>query len=446
MSRSPSAWLWGLAALSLGYAVHLGGGGPHPISFVLLGVALVATALATGGWQWRPPSSVDRLLLFGVAAECALLLVLPVDQVLQGVGPIDRGVYVAGVAVAAVASASLLMRRSGPSAWLFALVLAVHFALGVWIIGHSPSPFIDVWHFQQEGIDALLNGTNPYRPIYDDIYAGTSPYYGPGIAVDGRLTVGLPYPPLSLLLAMPGKLLAGDHRFAQLAAVELAAIAIFLTRPGRIAAGAALVLLFMPRTFFMAERGFTEPFGVLLLAVSVLVAVRAPRFLGVAVGLVIAVKQYLLLGLPLAILLLDRRSRERWRLGIVATATALVVTAPLALWDLGAFYRSTVEFLALQPYRADSLTFLALAPTDAQAVRSLTGFVLLLPAFAFVAFRSPRTPAMYAGALAFLLLVFFAFGKQGAINYYFMVIGALCVAVAADDWAANGRNMPPELP
>ena len=442
MSRSPRAWLWALAALSLGYSVHLGGGAPHPISFVLLGVAVVATALAVGAWQWSPPSTVDRLLLFGVAAQSALLLVLPVDELLLGVGPIDRGVYVAGVAVATTASLILLMRRSGPSTWLFAFVVAMHFALGIWILGHSPSPFIDVWHFQQDGVDALLNGINPYQPIYDDIYDGTSPYYGPGIAVDGRLTVGLPYPPLSLLLAMPGKLFAGDHRFAQLLAIELAAVAVFLIRPGRIAAGAALVLLFMPRTFFMAERGFTEPFGVLLLAVTVLVAIRAPRFQGVAVGLLIAVKQYLLLGLPLAMLLLARRTRERWRLGLIATATAVVVTAPLALWDLGAFYRSTVEFLALQPYRADSLTFLALMPSDATAIRSLTAFALLLPALAFVELRSPRTPAMYAGAFAFLLLVFFAFGRQGSINYYFMVIGALCVAVAADDWAAGERTVP----
>ena len=83
MSREPAPWLWAFAALALGYAVHLGGGGPHPISFVLLAIAIIATLLAVGRWRWRPPSTVERLLLFGVVAECALLLVMPIDLLLQ---------------------------------------------------------------------------------------------------------------------------------------------------------------------------------------------------------------------------------------------------------------------------------------------------------------------------------------------------------------------------
>jgi hypothetical protein len=103
---------------------------------------------------------------------------------------------------------------------------------------------------------------------------------------------------------------------------------------------------------------------------------------------------------------------------------------PFVLWDPAAFFNSTVRFLAVQPFRPDSLTFLALLPIDSASIGGVA-FGLLIPAMALIAWRSPRTPVGYASGLAFLLLVFVAFGKQGAINYYFMVIGALYIAIAA---------------
>ena len=431
MTRSPAGWHFALAAISLGLAVHLGGGGPHPISFVLLGFAIIVAAvpvLAPG--LARSWTTVEGLLLFGVTAQFAVLLVFPIGLYLQAASAYSPW-YTGGVALAMGWCLWVLTGRRRSSIPRLVPVFAVHFALGAWVIANSPNPLIDVWHFQQEGVDALLSGMNPYRPIYQDVYGGTSPYYGPGIIEDGRLTVGLPYPPLSLLLAVPGKVLAGDHRYAQLIATELAALCIVLIAPGRVAFGASVLLLFMPRTHLVIERGWTEPFGVMLLAGVVLAATRAPRFTGVAVGALIAVKQYLLLGLPLAIWLLRRAWPDRWRLGLTALGVAAIITIPFVVWGPAEFWRSTVEFLALQPFRPDSLTFLALLPVDLSSVRTLVGFVPLVLAGIVVVFRTDATPAMYAGSLAFLLLVFFAFGKQGALNYYFLVIGCLAVAVAA---------------
>ena len=428
--RHTPTWLFSVAALALGYAVHLGGGGPHALSFVLLAVSLVATGMGVASWPRRlAPTTVEQLLMFGLAAQFALLLAFPIDTYLPGVAGGARLLYIGGV-LAAMAGGIWLMRRSTMT-WLgFSVVLSIHFLLGVWLLSHSANPFIDVWQFQQTGVDALLRGTNPYLPIYHDLYNGDPRYLGPGIVEDGRLTVGLPYPPLSLLMALPGKVLTGDHRFAQLVAVELAALGMVLIRPGRLAAGAALCFLFMPRTLLVVERGWTEPFGVLLLTLVVLAAVRAPRVAGLAVGLLIAVKQYLLLGLPLALLLV-RRGRDAGRLIRTAVLAAVVITVPFALWDPTAFFNSTVRFLAVQPFRPDSLTFLALLPVNSATLGSAVAFALLIPAAALIAWRAPRNPAGYAAALAFLLLVFFASGKQGAINYYFMVIGALYVAIAA---------------
>lgn len=431
MTRSAAAWHFTVAAICLGLAIHLGGGGPHPISFVLLGMTMIAAGAAVlAASRLRSWTSVDRLMLFGVTAQFAVLLVFPIGRFL-GADSAYLGWYTAGVVVAMAWTLWVLLRQDGSWTLRFVPLVALHFMLGVGVIATAPSPFIDVWMFQQEGIDALLAGVNPYQPIYEDIYGGGSPHYGPGIIEDGRLTVGFPYPPLSLLLALPAKVVAGDHRFAQLVAIQLAALLIVLIRPGRVAFGAATLMLFTPRAHLVIERGWTEPFGVLMLAALVLAATRVPRMTPFALGLLVAVKQYLLLGLPLAVWLLRTGWSDRWRLGVVAAGLAAAVTVPFAIWDPSAFWRSTVEFLSLQPYRPDSLTFLALLPFDLTGVRTIVGFVPLAIAGVLVMFRTPASPAMFSGALAFLLLVFFGFGKQGAINYYFLVIGALCVATAA---------------
>jgi hypothetical protein len=59
--------------------------------------------------------------------------------------------------------------------------------------------------FQQTGAAALLAGENPYEDRYPNLYEGHPEFYGPGVVdANKHLTVGLPYPPLSLLLTLPG--------------------------------------------------------------------------------------------------------------------------------------------------------------------------------------------------------------------------------------------------
>jgi len=51
--------------------------------------------------------------------------------------------------------------------------------------------------------------------------------------------------------------------------------------------------------------------------------------------------------------------------------------------------------------------------------------------------RAPRSPAGFAAATAFTFILFFAFAKQAFCNYYFLVIGMLCAALAASDRRAS---------
>ena len=77
------------------------------------------------------------------------------------------------------------------------------------------------------------------------------------------------------------------------------------------------------------------------------------------------------------------------------------------------------------------LSFLAMLPGDWGPRLSSVGFLLLVPLGALALWRAPRTAFGFAASLGMLLLVFFAFSRQGSANYHFAVIGILCAAVAA---------------
>ena len=439
------AWLAAASALTLAYALYVGQGGPYPIPVALLTVTLALSGLAV--LARRPPRiawprGLGRLLAYGLTVQFALLFVWPLTNPLALSLPSDYALFWAGMAVAAAVAVMPLFGVSKTALWRLVALLVVHFAIGVWVIDQARDPFIDVWVMQRDGAIALVEGVNPYLPIYPNIHGPDSPYYGPGLVVDGELTIGFPYPPLSLLLVIPSQLVAGDPRFAHLIAIELAALAMALIRPGTTSTGAALLFLFTPWTFFTVAGSWTEPFAVLMMAVVALAAVRAPKLVGVALGLLIAVKQSMLLGLPLALLLLADDRRTRWRIGWQSVVLAAAVTLPLALWDLDAFVWSTLGSIAGQVFRYDSLTYLALLPGDWGPRLSLLGFVLLVPGLYLVARRAPRGASGFAASLGFLLLLFFVFSRQGSGNYHFAIIGAFCCAVAAVDWRAIGSTTP----
>ena len=440
------AWFAAGSVLALAYALFVGRGGPGVIPFVLLAVSIGLAAVAVLARD-RPSFPrrvrVGRLLGFGLAVQLALLLVWPLTDPLQ-LARLDAYLpFWLGMAlVTALAAAPLFGVLREGNVRLLALV-AVHLAIGVWVIAQVADPFIDLYIMQADGARALVEGVNPYLPIYPNIHGPDSPYYGPGLVVDGELTIGFPYPPLSLLLVAPAELLAGDPRYAHLVAIGGAALLMAASRPGPTATGAALLYLFTPWTFLMVAGSWTEPLVVLFLAATVTAALRAPRLVGVALGLLIGVKQYMLLALPLALWQLARDGKTRWRMGWQSVVVALAVTVPFVLWDLGAFWWSTIGSLAVQAFRPDSLTYLAVLPGDWGPRLSILGFLLLLPLGALIAWRAPRSPSGFAASVGLALLVFFAFSRQGSTNYYVAVIGALCCAVAAGEWLPKVSSAPP---
>src|SRR5260370_687309 len=150
-------------------------------------------------------------------------------------------------------------------------------------------------------VDALLAGHN-LSAVTMPTLSGASAFYAPGRVPRGRVLVGYPSPPLTLLLSIPGHLY-GDYRYTQLAAMTVAAAFMVYARPGILGGVAAAIFLFTPRVFFVLEQGWTDPLCVTMLAATVFAACRVPKLLPYALGLLLAVKQYLIFAVPIGFLL-----------------------------------------------------------------------------------------------------------------------------------------------
>ncbi len=85
-------------------------------------------------------------------------------------GPQAYVTYFKWLTAAAVVAGSLVPNGTWFRNSRILALLAIHFALGLWLIHASPSPVIDVFLFQRDGINELFAGGNPYAMTYLDIY------------------------------------------------------------------------------------------------------------------------------------------------------------------------------------------------------------------------------------------------------------------------------------
>ena len=111
---------------------------------------------------------------------------------------------------------------------------------------------------------------------------------------------------------------------------------------------------------------------------------------------------------------------------------AAAVVLPFVLWNPWAFWRSVVALQFHQPLRLDALSYLSWWTLAGHAAPSAAvAFIAAAIAVGLSIWRLPRTPAGFASAVAVTFFVFFAFNKQAFCNYYFSVIGAFAVTLAA---------------
>lgn len=362
----------------------------------------------------------------------------------QGYRPFIVGLVVASLLLACVAT-----RKSWAARWVMPALIVCHLLMGVWILHHSTHPFIDVWVFQRDACKAMVTGINPYTLTFPNIYGDGNYVYAPELMKDGRLLFGFPYMPLSLWLGLPGHMLCGDFRYSQLTAMSLAALLIWAANPGILSSVAATLLLFTPRGFYVLEQGWTEPYVVFLLALVFFCACRAKWLLPVALGLFVASKQYLIFALPLTLLLVEQPFTWRKWLGLLVPAgvVALLVTLPLALWDIGAFMHSVVTLQFHQPWRPDALSIPAWWVTLGGGRMSIAAAWLALAVGLAVSLMwLPRRAGGFCLAVALSFLLFFVFNKQAFCNYYYFVIGALCCGLAGMQPAIGPKQKHPMQP
>jgi hypothetical protein len=421
--------------IALGRGLQIANGFYDPAALAWLTAALMLCA--AGVMTWPAAAALRDVSVFcavagiGVGWQVLQLLTAPPGIYLApsaNLAAFRIGVIVEAAAIAACAAGI----RAGRRLW-FPGALTVHAALGIWLLHASPSPHIDVAVVHREAIRALLRGQNPYSITFEDIYGPGSSFYNPQLVSAGRVQFGYPYPPLTLLLAIPGYVIAGDYRYSQLAALTGAAGLIGYARPTATAKLASALLLTTPRVFFVLEQGWTEPIAALMLAATVFFWIRAreaPPWLG---GMLSVTKQYLAIAaLPLVRGAAAGGPAAWRRFALPAASAAALATVPFAAWRPRAFLDAVILLQAREPVRTDSLSYVSWAVRSGWLSGSLTWSLAAgAVAMAVAMRRTPPSAAGFAATVAASSLALFAFGSKAFCNYYFFVVAAMSCAVAA---------------
>jgi hypothetical protein len=482
-------WL-AVAALVLSHTLHLSDGFYHEPTLAWLGLALAAAVLGIAGvsWPWGADDVQDvmtrGLLKAGVIVSAVSLVTKPLARYMADPRPWMHPALLIAVAVVVFIALGVKVAHGAAARRRAAIVIAaVGLWLGAWTVRESPQPHIDVIPVHVDAFGAVARGDSPYGITFTDMYRANESFYSPEMRDGKRVLFGFPYPPLSLLLAWPGHALLGDLRYSEALALVVA-ITLMLWMGGDVGILCGAALLLAPRLVFHLEQGWTEPFPIMLLALTVATALRRPSLAWLPLGLLIASKQHMVLALAFVPMLVDREPGTGNRkpgtgngrpatgdvpqsvvdpgpsvatevviargpeeavrawvvmpsllLALKAIAVAAVVTLPLALLDVDAFIRSAVLLQLREPFRLDSLSFTRMFvaygwPLDKQGAMYVS-LAAGLAGIGLAWWRAPRTPAGFAASLGVTCFLLTAFGKKAFLNYYFLVVAALLIAVAA---------------
>ena len=322
--------------------------------------------------------------------------------------------------------------------WLALAVIAMlHGAIATFIVRTTNAGGIDCFTFQRDAVKTLLQGHDPYGTTQANIYGPeeASRFYSPGMVVDGRVQVGLPYLPSILYWALPGYLV-GDVRYSYVAAVIVSALLLFALAPGRRNLALAAFLLLSPLTYFVERYCWTEPMVLMTFSATLYGAVKKRWWMPMALGLFLSTKQYNFLALPFLGYL---SQASGWKPYLQLAGSALLVAAatvvPFALWNWDGLWHNVVLFLLAQPFRQDALSFAVPFP-----VLLKVGPLLVLAIIAWMMRTGRDHVTMFAVGYGVSLLVFVATSKLAFRNYYFLVGNALLLAVAASPTSGAVSN------
>ena len=427
-----------LSAVLLGLAIQRHDGLYEPVALALVIVSIVALMFSLAGTRLTrvggSESLVAVVLTAGTLNGIALLASHRPAEYLRE--PHPTGVL-AAVAAAALCVVLLAVDRSRLRRFWFPSLLGIYVVLGVWLIRASPTPHVDVIAVHDAAIDALAAGESPYGITFPNIY-GNRHNYPPRTVSDGRVLLGFPYPPFALLMTVPSQRLLGDIRYSDLLAVVVGAGFIGYAG-GRIARLAATLVMFTPRTLFVLEQGWTESLAIGWLGATIYGIKRQRPWAPVAAGLLVSLKQYLVISLVLLPIVLARPwdGRRRWTFVLCASAVAAAITLPFIVWDPRGFWRSVIWSQLAERPRIGPLNLLSYAMLQGWSVPPEALTLVPLAALAvglWMVWRwAPRTSGGFSLGLALVLLLVFVVSKKAFANYYYFALAAIAAGVAAED-------------
>jgi hypothetical protein len=423
-----------------------------PSVFIPL-TALLPILIALCGGAWLPAAWSNRVhaaaigLLLGIGLISLGVATGRLVVRWQNLPGVMRPVLLLAIVMVGARAAWMALHRADRAGGAALVALGLG---SIPILLRVPDARIDVQIFQHDGVAALLRGINPYTLTFANPYSLQESilYYGTGLFdAEGRLLFGFPYPPASLLLVVPGALL-GDVRLSMVGAVVLASMVVWRQASTAFERACAVALAVLPGAPLIMVNAWTEPLLVGLLATAVVGMRRHWRATPYLLGVLLVSKQYLVVILPLLWLL--RGTARTSAMGLRGFAarvvgSALAVSVPLAVWSPIAFWDSVVRLQLRQPFRADSTSLLVwLVNRTGWPPPSVYGWLPLaagLLTACLLAWRAPRTPAGFAGAVGVTLLVTFMLSKQAFANYYYLALGALLIA--AGTWEARDPTDAP---
>jgi hypothetical protein len=321
-------------------------------------------------------------------------------------------------------------------------------AAAVLIVQASGHPAIDVWIILQQSARALLHGANPYELSFSGVPAGqTNDCFN--------------YLPFTFLAAVPGRVLLGDVRYAELA-VLLGGVGMLVAAvhhraggrtprpaggPATLAAPLAAMALCLPGTLRVAQQSWNESMILGCLAAAVALALWGRAWLAVVpLGLALATKQHVVLVLPLWALWRGFGPRR----ALAAAGLGAAICLPWVLASPNRFYGCTVRFFLDLPARQDSLSVWKFMPGGLQTlvVLALTagGYVLAIR-------RLDRQVSSLVFGSGLLFAAFDLANKQSFENQWLLacqllVLGLACGAAerAAAQRAPAAEPAPPADP
>lgn len=433
------------AAIVLGAALQIANGAIHDLAMIYLLVVLAAmfaaVSLSPTAWpRIGRERAFDLVSVFGLVWPAFHAFFSPPAMYLAAGA--NLAIHHVFAALVLVGGGLLVAKRDRLVALSGALIVVGYVGMAVWLLRASPKPFIDVWYWQEHAMSLFRHGDNPWSTTMPNIY-GTTEWFAPGSSDGKRVFTGYPYPPLTLLCGLPGHLLFGDYRYAYALLVLGAGVLLFASRPSYQALLIVALFFCSPRLLFVIEQGWSEVPGIFFVGLLVFTWRRSPKLLPWVFGLLLSSKQYFILVLPLALMLLPENRSLRGRLtwGAKAVLVAAIFNAPALAWNAPAFVGSLVTFQAKQPFRPDALSFMAW--TSIKGAPILPGALswLSVVGIAVLALKkAPRTMFGFLSSTALALGLFFALSKQAFCNYYFLVIGVLFAAAVASLTPAAGGS------